>query len=45
MPYKPNKGRHNPNNLREALLQYFDEGSDTSTATVGHEERIYFLTS
>ena len=40
MHYKPSRGGHAPGHLRDALLEYLDEGSDLDTVVVGEEERI-----
>lgn len=38
MPYKANRGGHAPEHLREALLHYLDEDSDSDMVTVGYDE-------
>lgn len=40
MPYKASRGGHAPGHLRDALLEYLNEGSDLDTVVVGEEERI-----
>ena len=39
MPYKANKGGHAPGHLREAFLQYIEEGSESDIITPEDEER------
>ncbi|MBA7632945.1 hypothetical protein ES703_40501 [subsurface metagenome] len=43
MPYKANRGGHAPGHLRDAFLQYLDQGSDSDTVTVGESERVVSL--
>jgi hypothetical protein len=40
MRYKPNRGGHAPGHLRDAFLEYLDEGSESDTVVVGEEERV-----
>ena len=39
MLFKANRGGHAPGHLRDALLAYLDEDTDSDTVTVGYKER------
>ena len=40
MHYEPSRGGHASGHLRDALLEYLNEGSDLNTVVVGEQKRI-----